>query len=467
VLGHGSLYTIATAAPALAALAVIPVVTRTLSVEQYDLVALCTVVIQVGYILVAFGMGAAITRQYVLAAAAAAGARALVLQSAALSTVVTGLLVATAGAWSPLLLGRPSSPEILLALVACLGGAWMILAQSYLRGADRPGSFVALAMIASLAGPAAGLAAALTVQRTAFAYLAGVAGGYLLAGIVGLVLVLRSGRPRAERGGLAEALRVGVPTIPHQISLYLALAGLVVIADRLPAEGGRANVALTLGAGATVVTAGLNNAWAPIVYRTAPLQRGRVLDETTRAVCAVTLVVAGAVALLAPWLLRLAAPASFDTDSLVPVVALASAAAVPSVFYLASGHLIFARGTTGWLAVTTPTAVGVGLVLSGALAPVWGLVAIGGGYLAVYLALAGVTTLLQRRVAEHPWRPPFLPLTLAAWVLVTVAGALWPTTGALAVVRPLAVLAAVTVAAVVVRRRLRATRALSGAQPIL
>jgi O-antigen/teichoic acid export membrane protein len=411
-------------------------------------------------------MGAAITRQYMLASGAAAGARALVLQSAGLSTAVAGLLVATAGAWSPLLLGRPSSPELLLALVACLGGAWMVLAQSYLRGADRPGSFVALAMIASLAGPAVGLAVALTVQRSALAYLSGLAGGYALAGIVGLVLVLRSGRPQAARGGLREALRVGVPTIPHQISLYLALAGLVVIADRLLGEGGRANVALTLGAGATVVTAGLNNAWAPVVYRTAPLQRGRVLDETTRAVAVVTLVVAGAIALLAPWLLRLAAPDSFDTTSLVPVVALASAAAVPSVFYLASGHLIFARGTTAWLAVTTPTAVGVGLVLSGVLAPAWGLVAIGGGYVVVYLALAGITTMLQRHVAEHPWWPPFLPITGAAWVLLTVAGALGPVTGTLALLRPLAVVAAVTLGAVVARRLLRGARTATSSQPI-
>jgi len=459
VLGRGSLYTIATAGPALASLAVIPVVTRLLPVAQYDLVAVATVVVQVAYILVALGLGAAITRQYILDADGAAGARGVVVAGAGIATVLTAVVAATGPLWAPVLLGRPFTLEVLLALVAGAGGAWMVLAQSFLRGADRPGPFVLLAVAASLLGPAAGLVAVAVAERTAAVYLAGVAGGYLLAGVAGLVLVVRSGRPHLTRRGVAAALRVGAPTVPHQVSLYLALAGLVVVADRVLGDGGRANVALTIGAGATVVTAGLNNAWAPVVYRAAPADRARVLDETTRVIALVAAVLAGGVALLAPWLVRLAAPAAYGHAELVPAVALASAAALPSVVYLASGHLVFARGRTGWLALSTPLAVAVGLGTAAALAAATGLVGIGAGYLVAYLLLAAGTTAVQRRVAEHPWWPPAMPLVLLLWAAVSALGALLPVDGAWSVTRVAAAAVLAVAGLLVVRRSARARAA--------
>lgn len=453
VLGRGSVYTLATAAPALAAVAVIPVVTRLLGKAQYDVVAVAVVVIQVGFILVALGLGAAITRQYILDDAGAAGARALVLQGAAVSLALTAALTAAAPWWMPLVLDRPASAELVLALVACLGGAWMVLAQAYLRGADRAVAFVVLAALAGLAGPVAGLVGLAVGHRSPLVYLVGLAAGYVAAGVVGLGLVAAAGPLAGNRAGLQRALRIGLPTVPHQVSLYVALAGLVVVADRLLGEGGRANVALTIGAGATVLTAGLNNAWAPVVYRTAPADRPRVLTQTTRPIAVITLVVAGAVALLGPWLLRVAAPHAYDPASLVPALALAAAAAVPSVVYLASGHLVFASGRTGPLAASTPLAVAGALVWAVLLAPHWGMAAIGSAYLVAYLLLAAGTTAVQRGVSPTPWWPPVQPLLLAAWAGTTALGALLPGTGAGAVARVAAVVGLLTVAAVRLRRR--------------
>lgn len=429
VLGRGSIYTIATAGPALAALAVIPVVTRLLPLAEYDLVAVATVVVQVVTILVALGLGAAITRQYILAADGAPGARGLVLAGAGVAGVGSAVLAATGPWWSPHVLGRPFTVELLLALVAGVGGAWMILAQAYLRGADRPGAFVVLAAVASLAGPAAGLAGVALSTATARSYLAAVAGGYLVAGAAGLFLVARSGRVLASWRGLRSALRVGAPTVPHQVSLYLALAGLVVVADRILGDGGRANVALTLGAGATVVTAGLNNAWAPVVYRAAPGDRGRVLDETSRVIALVAVVLAGGVGLIAPWLVRLAAPAAYLPGDLVPAVAITCSAALPSVVYLASGHLVFARGRTGWLAITTPLSVACGLGAAAVLAAPAGLTGVAVGYLVAYLLLAAGTTAVQRHVAELPWWPPAMPAIVVLWLAVGAAGAALPAGG--------------------------------------
>lgn len=457
VLGRGSVYTLATAAPALATVAVIPVVTRLLGPARYDVVAVAVVVVQVGFILVALGLGAAITRQYVLDRAGAAGARALVLQGAAVSTALAALLTGTARWWMPLVLGRPASAELVLALVACLGGAWMVLAQAYLRGADRAAAFVLLAVLAGLAGPVAGLVALAVGDRSAVAYVAGLTAGYVAAGVVGLVLVITSGPLAGDRGGLQRALRIGLPTVPHQVSLYLALAGLVVVADRLLEDGGRANIALTIGAGATVLTAGLNNAWAPVVYRTPAAERPQVLTQTTRTIAAVTLAVAGAVALLAPWLLQVAAPGRYDPAGLVAPLALAAAAAVPSVVYLASGHLVFASGRTGLLALSTPVAVAAALVAAALLAPYWGMAAIGGAYLLAYLLLAAGTTAVQRTVSATPWWPPAQPLLVVAWAACTALGALLPDAGPGAAVRVAAALGLVAL----VGLRLRSRRVLS------
>jgi len=135
-----------------------------------------------------------------------------------------------------------------------------------------------------------------------------------------------------------------------------------------------------------------------------------------------------------------AAPGSYQPDALVPAVVLAAAAAVPSVVYLASGHLVFASGRTGWLAVSTPLSVACGLVWAVLLAPHWGMVAIGSGYLVAYLLLTMATTLVQRGVSPTPWRPPLLPVVTVAWLATTVLGALLPAAGPGAAVRVLGVL---------------------------
>jgi O-antigen/teichoic acid export membrane protein len=435
VLGRGSLYTLATAGPALAALVVIPVVTRLLPVGEYDVVAVATVVIQVAFILVALGLGASVTREYILGGNGAPGARGSVLVGAGIAAGLSGVLAAAGPWWSPHVLGHPLGVEMLLALVAGAGGAWLVLAQAYLRGADRAGPFVVLAVVASLAGPVVGMICVALGEPDAKHYLAGVAAGYVVAGLAGLGTVVRSGPVRITWAGTRAALRIGVPTVPHQVSLYLALAGLVVVADRLTGEGGRANVALTIGAGATVVTAGMNNAWAPVVYRTVPAERNRVLDETSRVIAVVAVVVAGGVGLLAPWLLRAASPAAYVPDELVPVVALTCAAALPSVVYLASGHLIFARGRTAWLALSTPAVVACGLTTAALITAGRGLVGIGAGYVVTYLLLAVATTAVQRHVADQPWWPPMMPGLIAGWLTVTVAGALLPVDGVASLTR--------------------------------
>ena len=456
VLGRGSLYTVATAAPALAALAVLPLVTRLLSAVEYGVVAVVLVVVQVGLILLGLGLGAAVTRTAVIEAHGAERAAALVLQGAGCGVALGLLLVATGPLWGPPVLGVPWSAAQAWAVGAAAAGSVVILVQSWLRGADRVGAYVALGLVANLAGPVVGLLLVATVAPRADLYAVGLAAGQTAAALAGLVLLARA--PRGRRAGvLRDGLRVGLPTLPHQVSLYLAVGGLVLLATHLlgTAAGGRANIVLTIGVGGAVLVSAMNNAWAPAVYRATPEERPAVLDDTTGRIGLLAACVGGGIALAGQWLLRFLAPAAYRPDDLVGPLAVVTAATVVSVLYLASGHLVFASGRTTGLALTTPLSVAAGLAVGGLLTPVAGLVGLAAGYVVVYLLLALATTGLQRRVSSSPWWPPAMPAALAVAAGATTAGALLPTDGAASLVRVLGVVVVVAVAAAVVVRVFR------------
>ncbi|QUC00022.1 lipopolysaccharide biosynthesis protein [Cellulosimicrobium cellulans] len=456
VASRAAIYTVGSAAPAVASLVVIPLITRLLTQSEYDVVALGTVVIQVGVILVALGMGAAITREYILGEAGARGARGLVIQSALISVLIAGVALALGPLWGPAVLGRPWDTALVLSVVASLGGGVVIVVQAYLRGAERPVPFVLLAAGGTLVGPAVGLVVVLLGQRTATAYLAALAAGYGLSALTGIWITLRSGARDASWGGLRRALRLGAPTVPHQIAIYLAIAGLVVVADRLLDAGGTANIVLTLGAGATVLTGAMNNAWAPLIYKEPAATRHARLTSTTRVILRVVGAVVAAVSLAAPLLVQIASPPTYDHEEMIPAVVAASLSAIASVYYLASSHLILVRGRTGVLSVSTPTAVALGLVAAALAAPVWGLPAVGASYTVMYVLLALLTTGAQVALVDRPWRPPLAPATLVVVLAsVTAAVALPAATGWWTVVRAVVALAAAALLLAPLGRALR------------
>ena len=95
VLGRGSIYTLGTAAPVLAQLAVTPFVARLLTeTTGYGQVAVALVVLQVTMILASLGLPSVITRQALLASGGIPGARSLFRRGAALTAVVIAAAVA-------------------------------------------------------------------------------------------------------------------------------------------------------------------------------------------------------------------------------------------------------------------------------------------------------------------------------------------------------------------------------------
>ena len=91
-----------------------------------------------------------------------------------------------------------------------------------------------------------------------------------------------------HRGDTRRALRMGLPTVPHQVAIFLASGILVLVAGWLfgSAEAGRLQLAVLIGSAPGVLTSSLNNAWAPIVYRTPEHDRAEVLEHTGRDIAA-------------------------------------------------------------------------------------------------------------------------------------------------------------------------------------
>nr|WP_255426865.1 lipopolysaccharide biosynthesis protein [Pseudonocardia sp. C8] len=457
-MGRGSLYTLGSVAPILANTAVTPVVTRLLGREEYGVVAVGLILLQVGAMIAGLGLAASITRHGILERSGVDGARALVLQGSALSAVLVVAAVLAGPLWSEPVLSVSWRAGLAFAALAAAGFAAVLNAQAFLRVQDRPVPFVVMSAVATLGGPVTGLVLVLLRAGDADDYLLGLLAGYLAAGLAGIALALRGGWPRTERGDLRTALKVGLPAVPHLVALLLVQNALVLIVTRYFGvdDGGRMQIALLLGSAPAMIVSALNNAWAPVVYRTDPASRGPALERTARDVAAVTAALSGGVALLAPFLLWVLAPARFEPAELVPVSAVTAIGAVISVAYLANVHLVFASGRSGGLAFASPLSLLVGLVAAVLLAGTGSLTAVAVGFPLIYLALAVGTSLLRRRVSPTRWREPVLIGPLTAGLVACGAGVLLPAEGALWLSVRFGLAAALGVALVwLVRRILR------------
>jgi O-antigen/teichoic acid export membrane protein len=437
VLGRGSIYTIGTAAPILANIAVVPVVTRMLGKPGYGVVAIAIVVIQVAMMAGSFGMPSVITRQGILAQSGVAGARALLIRGSLMTVGLVAAVILTAPLWDRLV-QVPLRSAVLLALAASAFFVVVENSQALLRVLDRPVAFVSLSLTATLGGPLLGLAllASSAPARSPERYLIGLAAGYAAAAAVGLLLCLQGGRPKREPGDTRAALRLGLPVIPHLVALFLANGALVFLAGQLfdIASAGRLQLALLVGSAPAVVTSALNNSWAPIVYRAPDHERGAILAHTARDITTLVALISGGVALLSPWLMRFVADAGFAPLELVPAVAIVAFGCVLSVAYLANVHLVFAAGRSLGLSVVTPLSLLIGLACA-YLVGRQNLVLLAVGFPATYAVLALGTASLRRYLHAARWSETTLLVRAGVGLVLCVLGGVLPTSGTVALVR--------------------------------
>jgi O-antigen/teichoic acid export membrane protein len=264
---------------------------------------------------------------------------------------------------------------------------------------------IATAMLANAGGAALGFALIVLVTPTAEAFLTGVLIGSGAASLLGAVWVLRDGPVVRSTGLLIGGLRIGLPTVPHSLAMILASSGLVLVATWVGgvSVAGEMRLAMVFGTIPSFLVGAMNSAWAPLVYQTPPEGRGRVLEETATNLSRLIAVCAAGIVMLSPWLALWVAPEAYDRVAIAQAMSVLSLAGGFVVIYLSNVHLVFAKGTTWPLALTTPVSVMVGLGVGFAAGQAWGLPGVALG-LPVIQAVNGLwTRLLARRLDTTRW----------------------------------------------------------------
>lgn len=425
LLGRGSLYAIAQAIQLGSALLVVPIVTRLLDTDQYGQVATGLVATRVLAMVVGLGLPGAVTLEHFQGEKGAHRARWLVLATVVASVVFTLLASLGVAAWQSAASGE-GRLAMQLAVLATAPLATVLACQALLQAQDRVRMFVLLTAISTLGGQALGLLLTVVGSRTATWYLAGLLVGYTVGAVTGLVLTVRGASWKLDRPTLRRGLSLGLPTVPHSVSLYVLALGDRIVIEHVSgfAEVGRYDVAYQVGSLSVVALVAYNQAWAPIIYGATDRYRWSVLGITTDWVLRMAAVIATAIAFVAPVALRVAAPASYDPSALVTVTALTAVAVIPYTLYLSRAHVIFHQRATRSLAWATPVAAGVGLAACVVMVPAWGLDGAAISTILGYSVQAALIWLVASRLASvaRPTRGTIVGVMLSlAGVAIAVA----------------------------------------------
>lgn len=452
LFGTGSIYTLATAAPMLTGIVITPLLTRALGLLEYDDVSFAIVIMNFTVGVLALGLPVAITRHAITEKTGEPGSRGIAV-AGALIAIVIAVVVATV-----LYLSGHGVGIALAVLAGGLGGG-VAMTQAYSLARQDSWFYVALALGVSFLAPAIALVAVFSVSPTSTTYYFALTIVYLVVCVAGFVRLLRQGPVIFSASDIRDALRLGLPVIPHQVAVGSATGAAVVVAQLQLPEGSSAQtqLALLVASAPLIIVSALSYAWTPIILRAPETEQGPQLQETAGGVAWLAAFGGGALALLAPWGLAILAPArEFGVAEMVPTVAIASLAACFAAAYLAHAQLVIAKGATAPLAILSPLALLLGAGIGFLLTPVLGLTAMGVEFALTFLLLLVFTRFLARRVSAVRWREARLVPPIAVGLAVAIGAAFLPWEDLFSIIVRLA--AALVLLALAILRFLRAFR---------
>lgn len=450
---QGSVYMVARVAQILAYVAVMPLVTRRLDAAAYGEVAIALIVFQVLCAIAPVGLTSVVAWSiYERATDARAKAQQLLLSTVVLSTLVVAVAYVTAPWWNSIVGGVSLDRLLPLALWMVVPFTVQACALAIFQAEGRPAAFVATTLVATVGGQVLGLVL-LGTHGTPTSYLWGLLAGMAAGAVCGVMLL----RPRSLRLASVEVVVAGIrhggPAVPHQVGfLILSMADRVLVERAFGLEdAARYQVAYVVGSAGLVVLAGVNNAWAPMIYGAPAGDNWATLARTVRPLAWLVASLSSVVALLSPIALRILAPARYDLDGLADVATIVAAAGLLDLTYLACVHVLFARKRTAQLLYIMPAAAALNVVLNLVLLDRYGLAAAAWATVASYALMGGLAILASRRVALVPWptRELVAPVILA--VVTVVACLLAPDRGPAVAVR--SVVGVVIVAIVILAMR--------------
>jgi len=450
ILGRGSIYTLATAAPMVAGVVILPILTRRLSISEYGYVAIAIVVMQFGTGLAGLGLPTAITRHALVAESGPPGARGLALMGGAIATSLAVVSALGLLAWAALS-GTSGMSVFVLALLAAGAGAVAANVTAYFLAVKDAWFYVRIAFGLSFLAPAAGLVVVLIGRATALGYLAGLASVYFVAGTVAILRVLRLKPISLGRADARAALRIGLPMLPYLLSIGLASGSMVFVGNRLFGldAGAETQIAISVGSLSLIVISAIFNAWMPAILATPERERGARLEETGADVAWLAALGAGGVGVLSPWLLRFVTSSEYDQAAMVPVVSVIGVAACVAAVFFANIQLVIAAGATGKMAFLSPLSLAAGIGAALLVAPYLGLVGLAVGFVVMYVSLAVATSVMARRTSPSRWNHRTVVAPLLAALALAGLGALLPISGPSSLWR---IAAAAVIVAIAIRR---------------
>lgn len=453
-MGRGSIYTLATAAPMLAGVLILPVLTRQLSISEYGHVAVALVVIQFGTSVAGLGLPTAITRHALVSSSGAPGARGIALLAGLFAASLALISALALALWSAVT-GVGGVGVYVLAVLAAGAGAAIANVQAYSLAVKDAWFYVRITVGLGFLAPAAGLAVVIVWRQSAEDYLIGMVAIYVVTGAVAIAKVVRTRPISMRRADSISALRVGLPMLPYLLSIGLASGSTILVSNHFfgLSAGAELQVAISVGSIPLILTSAINNAWMPAILAAPEGERGARLEETAVDVAWLAAIAAGGVAALSPWLLRLVSSDQYDRAAMVPVVSVIGVAACVASVFLANLQLVVAAGATGGLSYLSPMSLGLGIATAVLLAPHLGLSGIAMGFVAVYVSLAIVTRVMGRGASTSRWRQRLVIPPLVATVAFAGLGAYLPTAGSGSLTR----IAFAAVLLVLALRRLRMT----------
>jgi O-antigen/teichoic acid export membrane protein len=458
LLGGGSIYTLSLVVQVSSSLLTLPLVTRLLKPSEYGLVALAILITLLLGAVSSFGLQTVLTRMF-FAPDGPSKCRQLIVSGTLLSAATVAAAELASPLWIPAF-GHIAQPLALhIAVWTAVPSSLTGLSQAYLRAKERAVAFVVLALVSGMGGQILGIALLLIVPTAnASIYLGGVAGGWVVAGLIGLGLNRPWRDGLASRHTIREGLRLGVPLVPHNVAWALLALGDRAIIQRIDGSGAvaRYQVAYTTGALALTVVTSAASAWMPIVFSAEDDQRRwRVHSETLLAIQLVAALLASGLALVGPPLLRVATPSSYMEPRLASVVAIVALSAFPWTIYAGGMQLLLWRERTRSLGWITPVAAILNIGLVVLLLPPLGLA---GAALATLVAFGVLAFLVRRALPDDvPMRNFRVPI-VAAWSVAAVLaliGVVVPSTGGWIVLRVLLALCATAGFLLPMRRLLR------------
>ncbi len=328
----------------------------------------------------------------------------------------------------------------LLALGIAAFNTFQYVPSTWLRATDQTGRYLGLALLAFLAVASVSVLLVVIVPLGAIGSLAGQLSGALVVAVGAAVIAWRQ-RPWRIRFDLArQALRFGLPLLPHSLAGWLLnvsdrwLLGLLlgVAAGELLGAIGIYSLGYQLGYAVGLAAISFNAAWLPFLYRigTRPGSAPVLRESTTLVVIGFTGIAALLAIFAADLVEWLAPPAWSAAADVTVVVAFASAANAAGLMY-ASGMYLDRR--TGVMPILTAAAAATNLAVNVVLIPRIGIMGAAWATLIAYAVLAASLAVVARRrdVSSVDIAPSLVVVGFAVAITIVSRAVPWLPVGVL------------------------------------